>query len=181
MIQTELTWTWRLGPGWAEGGGAMATANEIVSTPPERTVSVEVDESIDGVVSLMLKHNVGLVFVVEQGVRYVGVVTQRAALRELHNHAPGYKNVLDLTDYQYPSVSADSSADSVAETMIEHGVRKLPVVDSGDLLGLVTEADVAKSLSVTESSAFLRRLWKRLGRETDDTGPNYDGGEGEAV
>ncbi|MFD6970590.1 CBS domain-containing protein [Streptomyces sp. NPDC059949] len=160
----------------------MSTAKEILhaseaSITPERTVSVDVAQSVDDVVELMLKKDVGLVLVVEQGGTYVGVVTQKRALQELHHHGSQIprETAMALADAQYPTVTGDSDAGSIAATMIEHGVRKLPVVDSGELVGLVTDADVARHLSDTASAGFLRELWRRRGRETDDTGPKYTG------
>jgi CBS domain-containing protein len=41
------------------------------------------------------------------------------------------------------SVSPDARLDEVVRTMAEHAVRRLPVVDDGRLIGVISESDVA--------------------------------------
>ena len=44
------------------------------------------------------------------------------------------------------TVGADDSVEEALRTMTEHGVRRLPVIDGHDLVGMVSQADVAKNL-----------------------------------
>jgi CBS domain-containing protein len=44
------------------------------------------------------------------------------------------------------TVGADDSAEEALRTMTEHGVRRLPVIDGHDLVGMVSQADIAKNL-----------------------------------
>jgi len=45
------------------------------------------------------------------------------------------------------TIGADDSIEHALRTMSEHGVRRLPVIDGQDLVGIVSQADVAKNLS----------------------------------
>ena len=45
------------------------------------------------------------------------------------------------------TIGADNSVEETLQTMIDHGVRRLPVIDGHELVGIVTQADVAKNLS----------------------------------
>jgi CBS domain-containing protein len=44
------------------------------------------------------------------------------------------------------TIGADDSVEETLQTMIDHGVRRLPVIDGQELVGIVTQADVAKNL-----------------------------------
>jgi CBS domain-containing protein len=44
------------------------------------------------------------------------------------------------------TVGADDSVEEALRTMTEHGVRRLPVIDGHDLVGMVSQADIAKNL-----------------------------------
>ena len=44
------------------------------------------------------------------------------------------------------TIGADDSVEEALRTMKEHGVRRLPVIDGHDLVGIVSQADVARNL-----------------------------------
>jgi CBS domain-containing protein len=44
------------------------------------------------------------------------------------------------------TIGADDSVDEAVQTMKEHKVRRLPVIDGHDLVGIVSTADLAKSV-----------------------------------
>jgi CBS domain-containing protein len=45
------------------------------------------------------------------------------------------------------TIGADDSIDETLQTMKEHKVRRLPVIDGHDLVGVVSQADLARSIS----------------------------------
>jgi CBS domain-containing protein len=49
-------------------------------------------------------------------------------------------------DVKPPSAAADDSVDEALRTMTEHKVRRLPVIDGHDLVGVVSQADVATNV-----------------------------------
>jgi CBS domain-containing protein len=44
------------------------------------------------------------------------------------------------------TIGADDSVDEALRTMIDHKVRRLPVIDGHDLVGIVSQADLATNL-----------------------------------
>jgi CBS domain-containing protein len=44
------------------------------------------------------------------------------------------------------TIGADDSIEETLETMKSHDVRRLPVIDGHDLVGIVSQADVARNL-----------------------------------
>ena len=44
------------------------------------------------------------------------------------------------------TIGADDSVDEALRTMADHGVRRLPVIDGHDLIGIVSQADLARNV-----------------------------------
>jgi CBS domain-containing protein len=59
---------------------------------------------------------------------------------------PSSVTVADLADQKPVTIGADDSVEEALRTMAQHGVRRLPVIDGHDLVGVVSQADVAKNL-----------------------------------
>ncbi|WP_238164678.1 CBS domain-containing protein [Kribbella pittospori] len=49
------------------------------------------------------------------------------------------------------TIGADDSAEEAMQTMSEHQVRRLPVIDGHDLVGMLALADVARSLGKSDT------------------------------
>lgn len=54
--------------------------------------------------------------------------------------------VSELADGKPVTIGADDSVEEALRTMSQHGVRRLPVIDGQDLIGIVSQADIAKHL-----------------------------------
>ena len=56
------------------------------------------------------------------------------------------------------TIGADDSAEEALQTMREHKVRRLPVIDGHRLIGIVSQADVAKELGNEEVGELLETI-----------------------
>jgi CBS domain-containing protein len=60
---------------------------------------------------------------------------------------PASTKVGDIADQQeVVTIGADDSVDEAIETMKRHRVRRLPVIDGTKLVGMVSQADIARAL-----------------------------------
>jgi CBS domain-containing protein len=57
------------------------------------------------------------------------------------------------------TIGADDSVEEALRTMTEHGVRRLPVIDGQELVGIVTQADMARHLSGDQIGQLLQATW----------------------
>lgn len=106
-------------------------------------VSAEVTDSLRHVGGLMRERNVGSVVVCEAG-RPVGVITDRdLALLVLADGADPDGAVGDHASQ--PLVTGDLSMDleAAGDLMVQHHIRRLPLMDGERLAGIVTIDDVA--------------------------------------
>ncbi|GLX02747.1 CBS domain-containing protein [Microtetraspora sp. NBRC 16547] len=56
-------------------------------------------------------------------------------------------------------VDADASVEEALFTMEEHHIKRLPVIERHRLLGMISEADLAKELSDTKLAEFVHRVY----------------------
>lgn len=51
----------------------------------------------------------------------------------------------ELAEGKPVTIGADDSIEEAVQTMKEHQVRRLPVIDGHDLVGMVSQADIARN------------------------------------
>jgi CBS domain-containing protein len=59
---------------------------------------------------------------------------------------PGTTRAGELAQGQPVTIGADDSVEEALQTMKDHKVRRLPVIDGHDLIGVVSQADLAKNV-----------------------------------
>ncbi len=59
---------------------------------------------------------------------------------------PGSTTAGELGEGKPVTIGADDSVDLALRTMIDHKVRRLPVIDGHDLVGIVSQADLATNI-----------------------------------
>jgi CBS domain-containing protein len=92
--------------------------------------------------------DVGALPVCGEDDRLAGMITDRdIVVRALaEGRDPGNTKVGELADGKPVTIGADDSVEAALVTMSKHGVRRLPVIDGHDLVGMVSQADVARHL-----------------------------------
>ena len=133
----------------------------IVDVMNLRVVSVQRDESVQVAIARMLEENVGSVAVCE-GTTLVGIFTERDVLR-LAADGPQFVElrVGDVMTTAVVTVPPDVEILDAAQLMSERQIRHLPVIQDGNLLGIVGIRDVMRTL--------VERLWRTHDEQTRDT------------
>jgi CBS domain-containing protein len=124
----------------------MATkAREIMTA--ERTCANETD-TVQSAASTMERLGVGALPICGQDNKLKGMITDRDIVIKV---VAGGKDSSSVTvgELQQPeavTIGADDDADEILATMREQKVRRLPVIDGNELVGVIALADVAKAL-----------------------------------
>jgi len=74
--------------------------------------------------------------------------------------------VSELAEGKPVTIGADDSVDETLKTMERHQLRRLPVIDGHALVGIVSQADVARSLGKKASGKLLEQLSEPRGYRT---------------
>ena len=94
----------------------------------------------------MKEHDTGFIPIVEKEDhrKLVGIVTDRdLVLRGIASKHPGSAKVSEVMTTDVYTVNSRASVDEAAKMMAAHQVRRLPVVDNGQLVGILSLGDVA--------------------------------------
>src|SRR5687767_6553723 len=106
-------------------------------------VSADVTDTLRHIGGLMRERNVGSVVVCDAG-RPVGVITDRdLALAILAEDADPDGAAGDHASQPLVAGDVEMDLETAADLMIQHHIRRLPLLDGGELAGIVTIDDVA--------------------------------------
>jgi CBS domain-containing protein len=108
-------------------------------------VTVAPDAAVRDALRAMIDHDIGSVVVVDAEGTPVGVFTERDVTRHVLTDAALLdERVGDLMSAPPITVAPGDQVVDVFEVMNGKGVRRLPVVDEGRLVGIVTEGDLRR-------------------------------------
>jgi CBS domain-containing protein len=81
--------------------------------------------------------------------RLKGMLTDRDIVVDViaKDKDPSAVKAGELGDGKPVTIGADDSVDEAMKTMAQHQVRRLPVIDGHDLVGIVAQADLAREVS----------------------------------
>jgi CBS domain-containing protein len=107
-------------------------------------VTAALDAEVVEVAQLMRDHNVGSVVLCDPQGEPMAMVTDRdLAVRALAADRRGSEAVRDLASRPLVTGEPDMDLEEAAARMVQHRVRRLPVVEGGALAGIVTLDDIA--------------------------------------
>jgi CBS domain-containing protein len=135
----------------------MATAREIMTGGAE---CVGENESLADAAKKMRELDVGALPICGEDNRLKGMLTDRDIVVEAiaQGKSPDETKAGELGEGKPVTIGADDSAEEALHTMTEHKVRRLPVIDGHDLIGIVSQADVATNLSDDQTGALVEAI-----------------------
>ena len=123
----------------------MTTARDIMTSGAE---CASADETLVQAAQKMRDLDVGALPICGEDDRLAGMITDRdIVVRGLAAGLdPTTAKVGELAEGKPVTIGADDSIEEALRTMSGHGVRRLPVIDGHDLVGMVSQADIARNL-----------------------------------
>ena len=124
----------------------MATSARDVMTADAKCV--QEDDSIETAAVALADLGVGAMPICGNDNRLKGMLTDRDITVEVvaKGKDPGSTKVSELANGKPVTIGADDPVEEALATMKEHQVRRLPVIDGHDLIGIVSQADIARNL-----------------------------------
>ncbi|GGS32883.1 MULTISPECIES: CBS domain-containing protein [Actinokineospora] len=132
----------------------MTTARELMTPDP---VCVETSSTVREAAAKMASSSVGSLPVCGQDGKLKGMITDRDIVVKVlaEGKDPMAVHVGELAQGEVVTIGADDEAEEILRTMARHEVRRLPVIDGHELVGIVAQADVARALPNETVGALL--------------------------
>lgn len=114
----------------------------------KHVVTARPEALVDDIAGELCDTDVGSVVVVEDS-RPIGIITDRdISVRLDANWADARKaTVKEVMTPDPVTVDTDASILEISRTMADHGVRRIPIVDDDELVGIITQDDLIVLLS----------------------------------
>ena len=135
----------------------MTTAREIM-TPDVTCVGEK--ETLAAAAHKMADLGVGALPICGEDNRLKGMLTDRdIVIRTVAaDRNPADVTAGELAQGKPVTIGADDSVDEALRTMSKHKVRRLPVIDGHKLVGIVSQADVARSLDESKTGELVEAI-----------------------
>ncbi|MHC2998679.1 CBS domain-containing protein [Microbacterium sp. HJ5] len=135
----------------------MTLARDIMTTDPR---CIGEAESLEEAARLMAELDVGALPICGGDGRLKGMLTDRDIVVKCiaRGGSPKLETAGLLAEGKPVTVGADDDVRDVLTVMETHQVRRLPVIDGHDLVGIISQADVALSLSATQTGEAVEAI-----------------------
>ncbi|OQP16956.1 CBS domain-containing protein [Geobacillus zalihae] len=118
----------------------MQTVRDVMSTDVQYCTPLD---NLYEVAVKMRDFNVGAIPIVDDG-RLVGMITDRdIVVRGMAEKRPGSTAVTEVMSRDLVTLSPDDSVQKATDMMARHQIRRLPVVENGRLVGIISLGDLA--------------------------------------
>ena len=120
--------------------------SEVLRTKGHNVVKIRATDSIRLAVRMLAEHRIGSLVVEDQMAKLVGIFSERDFINAIARDGAAVLglNVQELMTKRIISCRSTDRVDAVLATMTNVRIRHLPVIDDGELKGLVSIGDLVK-------------------------------------
>lgn len=123
----------------------MNIGDVLKAKPSTSVVTIGPDAGVRELIALLAEHNVGALIVSADGTGVDGIVSERDVVRHLHHDGTVVNNTVGaIMTAVVETCGSATELDALMKTMTERRIRHVPVVDDGQLVGIVSIGDVVK-------------------------------------
>ncbi|HEU5221407.1 MAG TPA: CBS domain-containing protein [Candidatus Nitrosotalea sp.] len=143
----------------------MTTARDIMS---KKVITIETTSSVTEIAKIMNKNNISSIVLTEDE-KPCGIITERDYLSKIiaQNKKASDLNSTQIVSSPFITVSATTSVDQVAQTMLENKIRHVVVMDKNNPIGIITITDFLKHINaiITDADEYRKDLYESLFEE----------------
>ncbi|CAL9595283.1 CBS domain-containing protein [Streptomyces sp. Tu 3180] len=138
----------------------MTTAGDIMHRGAQW---IPAHETLDRAAQLMRELNVGALPISDENERLCGILTDRDIVVGCVavGHDPARVTAGDMAKGTPRWIEADADVGEVLREMQTHRIRRLPVIEDKRLVGMISEADLARHLSQDQIATWAGSVYAR--------------------
>lgn len=125
----------------------MRTVRQLLDDKGRRVVSIAPDEPVLEAIQLMADHHVGAVLVM-RGAELAGILSERDYARKviLNGRSSAETAAWEIMSSPVVTVGANDTVNTCMRVMTERRIRHLPVVEDGQVTGVLSIGDLVKAV-----------------------------------
>lgn len=114
-----------------------------------RVISIDRDATVHEAIAKLVQNNIGSLPVLSEDGRIEGILSERDVLRIIHHRGEnfGRLRVADVMTADPVTCGLNDNVEDVMCQMGERQIAKVPVLDDGHMVGIVSIGDVVKLLN----------------------------------
>ena len=134
----------------------MGSIRDLMTRSP---ATAEPSRTVAAVAQIMAQEHVGPVPIVEGG-RLVGLVTDRDLVIRViaEGRDPNSTTIGEIASADLVTVEPDTDLSEALQLMAQNQVRRLPVVEGGQLVGIVAQADIARAADEEQTGEVVQQI-----------------------
>ena len=144
---------------------AVLIIRDIMTYP---VITQSIDSTVSEAASTMCAHNIGSLIIVDSQEKPIGIVTERDMLRKviMTNRNPTATDIEQIMSRPIITANPKMDLEEAAKLMIAKNIKRLPIIEAGKLVGMVTLTDIVGAhpqiVSTLEQSLSIDNLPKRF-------------------
>lgn len=120
--------------------------SSILSTKSSKVITIAPDQTISEAISRLSSYNIGVLVVLGASGKVVGIISERDIVRRLVEDQELFsREVSEIMTSEVIVGVPDDDVMSVVHTMTEKRFRHIPVIDKGQLIGIISIGDILKA------------------------------------
>jgi CBS domain-containing protein len=117
----------------------------ILATKKGRLITIGSDEPVRRAIALLVNNRIGALLVVDAAGKLVGILSERDVMRTAAEDEGLFgRPVADIMTKEVIVGMPQDDVIAVAHTMLEKRFRHLPIMEEGQLIGIISIGDVLK-------------------------------------
>lgn len=136
----------------------MINIGSLIKTSNRGIFSVSPSTTVLDALRYMSEKNIGAVLVIDMG-RLAGIFSERDYARKvvLQGRSSQTTTVSEVMVSRLITVEAEQALDVCMQLMTDHRIRHLPVLDKGELVGIISIGDVVRQM-IVEQKMLIEQL-----------------------
>lgn len=118
----------------------------ILATKVKDVITITPERTVKDAAALLAQHRIGALIVLDDNQKVVGILSERDIIREAaHNDSVLFQAVSQVMTPEVVTGTPEDDIYSVAHVMTERRFRHLPIVEEGQLIGMISIGDIMKA------------------------------------
>ncbi|MBA7708331.1 hypothetical protein ES703_117229 [subsurface metagenome] len=125
-------------------------------------ITIDVEASVKEATRSMIDHKIGSILVTKLG-KPAGIVTERDLIERIvePSRDPSKTKIEEIMSAPLITISKETGILVAMRKMREYEISRLVVMDDGTLLGILSEKDIVRAVSISSITSFSTLLRKK--------------------